>query len=67
MSVSLNELLLIFILYVDTLLSINQVAQLFESCYDTIHTELRERETAFECGFPPRLGGIQHTVVHKAS
>ena len=37
-SLSPGELLLIFILYADTLLSINQIAQLFESCYDTIHT-----------------------------
>lgn len=47
-----GELLLIFILYADTLLSINQIAQLFETCYDTVHTQLREREAAFECGFP---------------
>ena len=52
---SRGELLLTFILYADTLLSINQIAQLFESCYDTIHTQLREGEAAFECGFSPRL------------
>ena len=47
-----GELLLIFILYADTLLSINQIAQLFEPCYDTVHTQLREEEAAFERGFP---------------
>ena len=37
-----GELLLIFILYADTLLSINQIAQLFDPCYDTVHAQLRE-------------------------
>lgn len=47
-----GELLLIFILYADTLLSINQIAYLVEPCYDTIHSRLREGEAAFERGFP---------------
>ena len=47
-----GELLLVFILYADTLLSIDQIAQLFEPCYDTVHAQLREGEAAFECGFP---------------
>ena len=61
-SLSPAELLLVFILYADTLLSINQIAQLFESCYDTIHTQLREGEAAFERGFPLVWERIQHTV-----
>ena len=43
-SLSTGELFLIFILYADTLLSINHIAQLFEPCYDTIHTRLCEGE-----------------------
>ena len=39
------------ILYADTLLSINQVAHLFETVYDTVHTTIREVEAAFERGF----------------
>jgi len=33
-----GELLLVFILYADTLLSINQIAQLFDPCYHIVHT-----------------------------
>jgi hypothetical protein len=57
-----GELLLIFILYADTLLSINQIAQLFDPRYDTIHTQLREGEAAFKGGFPLVWERIQHTV-----
>ena len=46
-----GEILIAFILYADTLLSINQVAQLFETVYDTVHTTIREVEAAFERGF----------------
>ena len=61
-SLSPGELLLVFILYADTLLSINQIAQLFEPCYDTIHMQLREGEAVFERGFPLVWERIQHTV-----
>ena len=44
------------------MLSINQTAQLFGPCYDTVHTQLREGEAAFECGFPLVWKRIQHTV-----
>ncbi len=36
-----GEILIAFALYADTLLSINQIAQLFDSVYDTIHTTIR--------------------------
>jgi hypothetical protein len=57
-----GELILIFILYADTLLSINQIAQLFDPCYDTVHAQLREGEAAFERGFPLVWERIQHIV-----
>ncbi|EMA53628.1 hypothetical protein C450_06952 [Halococcus salifodinae DSM 8989] len=44
------------------MLSINQIAQLFDSCYDTIHAQLRDGEAAFERGFPLVWERIQHTV-----
>ena len=50
-----GELLLVFVLYADTLLSINQLSQLFEPCYETIHTRLREGEAAFRTRLPPHL------------
>jgi hypothetical protein len=46
-----GEILIAFVLYADTLLSINQITQLFDSVYDTIHTTIREVEAAFEGGF----------------
>jgi len=46
-----EEILVAFVLYADTLLSINQIAQLFDSVYDTVHTTIREVESAFERGF----------------
>jgi transposase-like protein len=57
-----GELLLVFVLYADTLLSINQIAQLFDPCYETIHARLREGEAAFERGFPLVWERIQHTL-----
>ena len=46
-----GEIIIAFVLYADTLLSINQVAQLFEAVYDTVHTTIREVEAAFGSGF----------------
>jgi len=46
-----GEIVLAFVLYADTLLSIHQLVQLFEPVYDTIHTTIREVEAAFERGF----------------
>jgi hypothetical protein len=45
-----GEILIAFVLYADPLLSINQIAQLFDSVYDIIHTTIRKVEAAFEIG-----------------
>ncbi len=47
-----SEFLIAFILYVDTLLSINQIAFFLSLCYKTLHDRIRELETAFLRGFP---------------
>jgi transposase-like protein len=57
-----GEIVIAFVLYADTLLSINQIAQLFDAVYDTIHTTIREVEAAFERGFYLVWERIQHTV-----
>jgi hypothetical protein len=44
--------LLAFILYADTLLSITQIAWLLGRAYKTIHTAIREVEAALNRGFP---------------
>ena len=46
-----GEVIIGFILYADTLLSINQVAQLLEAVYDTVHTTIRDIKAAFESYF----------------
>ena len=51
-----------FVLYADTLLSINQIAQVVDPCYETIHARLREGEAAFDRGFPLVWERIQHTL-----
>ena len=50
-----GEVIIAFVLYADTLLSINQVAQLFRTVYDTVHTTIREVEAALGRRLPPRL------------
>ena len=57
-----GEIVIAFVLYADTLLSIHQIAQLFEAVYDTIHTTIREGEAAFERGFFLVWERIQHTL-----
>jgi len=47
-----GEFLIAFVLYADTLLSINQIALLLSPCYTTLHDRIREMETAFCRGFP---------------
>ncbi|WP_254544872.1 IS1595-like element ISHrub1 family transposase [Halomarina pelagica] len=47
-----GEVLLAFILYADTLLSINQIAIVLDRAYNTIHTAIRDLEAALERGFP---------------
>mgnify|MGYP000321381269 FL=1 len=61
-TLSPGEIVLVFVLYADTLLSIHQIAQLFDPVYNTIHTTLREGEAAFERGFSLVWERIQHSV-----
>jgi transposase-like protein len=61
-TLSPGEIVLIFVLYADTLLSIHQIAQLFDPVYNTIHTTLREGEAAFERGFPLVWERIQRSI-----
>lgn len=48
---SAGEVLLAFILYADTLLSINQIAIVLDHAYNTVHTAIRDLEAALERGF----------------
>jgi len=57
-----GEVLIAFILYADTLLSITQIAALLSPCYTTLHDQLREFETAFCRGFPTVWERISQTV-----
>ena len=57
-----GEIGIAFVLYADTLLSINQIAQLFDAIYDTAHTTIREIGAAFERGFYLVWERIQHTI-----
>jgi hypothetical protein len=57
-----GETIIAFVLYADTLLSIHQIAQLFDEVYDTVHTTIREVEAAFERGFYHVWARIQHTL-----
>ena len=57
-----GEIVIAFVLYADTLLSIHQIAQLFDAVYDTVHTTIREIEAAFERGFYLVWERIQHTI-----
>ncbi|GAB7121191.1 MULTISPECIES: IS1595-like element ISNpa1 family transposase [Natrialbaceae] len=47
-----GEVLLAFLLYADTLLSINQIAPLLGRAYKTVHTAIRDVEAAVQRGFP---------------
>lgn len=57
-----DAVVIAFLLYADTLLSISQIAQLFEAVYDTVHTTIREVEAAFERGFPLVWARIQDAI-----
>jgi len=46
-----GEIILAFILYADTLLSLHQIARLLDPVYPTIHSTIRAVEAAFERGF----------------
>jgi len=49
-TLSPGEIVIAFVLYADTLLSIHQIAQFFDAVYDTVHTTIREGEAAFAEG-----------------
>ena len=57
-----GEFLIAFILYADTLLSINQIAFLLSPSYKTLHDNIRELETAVCRGFPTVWDRISQTV-----
>jgi transposase-like protein len=57
-----GEIVIAFVLYADTLLSIHQITQFFDAVYDTIHSTIREIEAAFERGFYLVWERIQHTI-----
>jgi len=57
-----GEFLVAFILYADSLLSINQIAPLLGRAYNTIHSAIRDVEAAFQRGFPVVWDRIDHTL-----
>jgi hypothetical protein len=46
-----GELLIAFVLYADTLLSLNQIVLLLSPCYNTLHERIKDMESAFIHGF----------------
>jgi len=57
-----GEVLLAFVLYADTLLSISQIAVLFDRAYGTVYYAIREVETAVQSGFPTVWEQFQHMI-----
>ena len=57
-----GEFLIAFILYADTLLSINQIAFLLSPCYKTLYDRVKETENAFVRGFSTVWERISQTV-----
>ena len=57
-----GEIVITFVLYSDALLSIHQIAQLFDAVYDTVYPTIREIEAAFERDFYLVWQRIQHTI-----
>jgi len=55
---SCGEVLLSFMLYADTLLSISQIAVVLDRAYKTVFYAIKEVETAVHRGFPPRLESV---------
>ena len=47
-----GEFLIAFVLYADTLLSINQIAFLLSPSYKTLYERIKETETVFTRGYP---------------
>ncbi len=59
---SSGEMLLTFVLYANTLLSISQIAVLFDRAYGTVYYAIREVETAVQSGFPTVWEQFQHRI-----
>jgi transposase-like protein len=59
---SCGEVLLAFVLYADTLLSISQIAVLVDRAYGTVYYAIREVETAVHSGFPTVWERFQHRI-----
>ncbi|MGN8216775.1 IS1595 family transposase [Halococcus morrhuae DSM 1307] len=57
-----GEFLVAFILYADTLLSINQIAPLLDRAYKTVFEAISDVETAFTRGFSTVWERIGHTI-----
>ncbi len=57
-----GEVLLAYVLYADTLLSISQNAVLFDRTYKTVYYAIRDVEAAISRGFPSIWARIQQTV-----
>jgi len=57
-----GEVLIAFVLYADTLLSINQIAPLLSPRYKTLFEQIKDAETAFQRGFPTVWEHLPQTV-----
>lgn len=57
-----GEVLLAFILYADTLLSISQIATFLDRAYKTVYYAIREVEAAVSRGFPAVWDQFQQTI-----
>ena len=57
-----GEFLIAFLLYADTLLSINQIAPLLDRAYKTVFEAIKHMEAAFARGFPTVWERIDHTI-----
>jgi len=57
-----GEFLVAFVLYADTLLSINQIAPLLDRTYKTVFEAINDVETAFARGFPTVWDRVGHTI-----
>ena len=57
-----GEFLVAFILYTDTLLSINQIAPLLNRAYKTVFEAIKDVEAVFVRGFPTVWDHVGHII-----
>ena len=57
-----GEFLVAFVLYANTLLSINQIAPLLGRSYKTVFNAIKDVEAAFARGFPTVWKRVGHTI-----